>query len=72
MTKTNFQKIALYILQVILTALASAGIAILQSYLETHGVPTGPVISPENTGVIGGAVASGRIAINQFKNNCIL
>lgn len=70
--KQNLKKITSYLLQVILTALASAGIALLQSYIESHGVNAGPVINPENTGLIGGVVASARIGIKNIKNVCII
>ena len=51
--KQKILKILSYILQVILTALASAGIALLQNYLSTHGVNAGPDLNTENTGIIG-------------------
>ena len=70
--KTNIQKIGLYVLQVVLTALASAGIALLQSYLQTHGVEAGPNLNVENTATIGGIVASGKVAISQFRSSCII
>lgn len=68
--KSNIQKIGLYVLQVVLTALASAGIALLQSYLQTKGVNAGPTLNVENTGIIGGALATGKVAVSHFKNNC--
>jgi hypothetical protein len=70
--KTNLKKIGLYVLQVVLTALASAGIALLQSYLETHGVNAGPTLNPENTATIGGLVASGKVAVSHFRNSYLL
>lgn len=70
--KQNFKKVCLYVLQVVLTALASAGIALLQGYLQARGVNAGPTLNIEDTGVIGGVVASGKIAISNLKANCFL
>lgn len=70
--KKKILKIVMYILQIVLTALASAGIALLQSYVQAHGVDMGVTLNPESTGAIGGTVASGRIAWSNFKNNSFL
>lgn len=70
--KQKIYKILNYVLQIVLTALASAGIALLQNYLESKGVKAGDTLDPQNTGVIGSAVAGIKIAINNFKNNMIV
>lgn len=70
--KQKFYKILNYLLQVILTALASAGIALLQNYLESKGVKAGETLDPQNTGIIGSAVAGVKIAWNNFKNNLLV
>jgi len=68
--KTKFMKVMSYVLQVVLTSLASAGIALLQSYIESKGVNMGPTLTPENTAIVGGAVASTKVAIQSIRNNC--
>jgi len=70
--KQKIYKILNYVLQIVLTALASAGIALLQNYLESKGVKAGDTLDPQNTGVIGSAVAGIKIAINNFKNSMIV
>jgi hypothetical protein len=61
----------MYILQIFLTALASALIAMLQNYLSAHaGVPGGQ-INPNDTGAIGGVLSSGHIAYKSFKSKFI-
>lgn len=66
--KQKMSKILSYLLQVILTALASAGIALLQNYLMNHGVNAGVELNPTDTGIIGSAVASSRIALSNLRN----
>lgn len=65
--KQKFLSIAKYILQIILTALASAGIALLQQWIESHGVNIGPQINPQDTGIIGGTVSGASIAWRNLK-----
>ena len=60
---------SLYIGQIVLTALVSAIIALLQNYLSTHtGVPQDS-INPVHTGAIGGIVSSGHVGYKYFKSN---
>jgi hypothetical protein len=70
--KEKLLKLCGYLLQVVLTALASAGIALLQNYLTTKGVPAGAEINPTETGAIGSMIASARIAISNIKFNSTL
>ncbi len=46
-----------FFIHVLLTALTSAIIAMLQSYIASHGVDAGPTIKPENTAIIGGGLS---------------
>lgn len=58
---------ALYIGQILLTAMASAIIAMLQNWLATHtGTPTHQ-ISPENTATIGGVISTGHMSFKAIK-----
>lgn len=64
--KQNLKQGGLYILQIILTALASALIALLQNWLAAHGAHTGQTISPENTAVIGGGISAAAPSLHRF------
>lgn len=54
----NYKESLKYILQILFTALASALIAVLQSYIKIHGIEAGPIIQPEDTAVIGASVSA--------------
>lgn len=56
--ETKIKEITKYILHIFLTALVSALIAVLQSYIKTHGIDAGPTIQPENTAMIGAGVGA--------------
>jgi len=67
--KEKIWKILNYLSQVVLTALISAMIALLQNWLSTRGASVDIQLNTENTGVIGAIVASGKIALNNIKNS---
>ena len=67
--KEKIKKILSYLLQVVLTALASAMIAMLQNYVQTKGVEVGPSLDVADTSLIGGVLASGKVAISNLKKN---
>jgi hypothetical protein len=69
--KDEIIKILKYILQIVLTALASAGIAILQQYIQSKGVHAGPTLDISNTGEVGATVASAKIVWSQVRSNLI-
>lgn len=56
-------------MQVVLTALASAVIAMLQNYVQAKGVEVGPSLDIADTGLIGGVLASGKVAISNIRKN---
>lgn len=66
--KQRLEKASLWILQVILTALASAGVALLQHYIETHGVNAGPAIDPANTAAIGSVISGAHVSIKAMRS----
>ena len=65
----NLRTISLYIGQIILTALASALIALLQNYISAHTGTPADSISVPHTATIGGIVSSGHVAYKSFKAN---
>lgn len=67
--KEKIKKILSYLLQVVLTALASAIIAMLQNYVQAKGVEVGPSLDVADTSLIGGVLASGKVAISNIKKN---
>lgn len=56
--RENFRKGGMFILQIILTALASAAVAFLQHWIEAHGVPAGPLLEPGKTAAIGAGIST--------------
>ena len=66
----KLKTVGLYILQVILTAIASALIALLQNYLQAHGGDGSGSLSVLHTGAIGTISGSGVVAFNHLKNKC--
>lgn len=67
--KTTLKTGALYLGQIILTAIASALIALLQNYVASHtGVPA-EHISPEKTSLIGTTLGTARVSYIHIKNN---
>lgn len=54
----NYKETGKYILHVLLISTISAIIAMLQSYVQTHGIETLPVIHPENTAIIGAGIGA--------------
>lgn len=69
--KEKIIKILKYLGQIILTALASAGIALLQQWIEQHGIQTGATLDTKNTSLVGGTVASIKIMWNHYKGSLI-
>lgn len=65
--KAKALKIGAYLMQVILTALVSAIIALLQNYLASKGVNAGGTISPAETGAIGSILSSASIALKKTR-----
>lgn len=66
--KQKILKVLKYLLNIILTALASAGIALLQNYLQSKGASADVTLSVNDTGILGGVIASLRIAIQNIRN----
>src|SRR5574343_121554 len=65
--KKNFLLIGKYLLQVILTAIASALVALLQNYLATHTGNSMPELNPEHVAKVGGILSTTKIAFNHYK-----
>lgn len=63
----NLKKAGGYILQILVTAIASAFVAILQNYIATHGIHAEPLINPTTTATIGAGLSSGHMAIKITK-----
>lgn len=61
----------LYIGQIILTAIVSALIAMLQGWLQTHGMPAQNLVIPAHAAAIGGISSSGIVAYNHTKGTFI-
>ncbi len=63
---------SIYLGHIILTALASAGIALLQNYLATHGHNVGPQINAGETAQIGTVLSGGKILMSQWKARILI
>ena len=67
--KEKLKTATLYAGQIILTALASAIIAMLQNYLSAHTGAPADSINPTHTAAIGGIISSGHVGYKYFKAN---
>ena len=62
--KSKLEKFSKEFASIALTALASAGIAMLQNYLKTNGIECGATLDPANTSAIGGGIAGAKMVLN--------
>ena len=60
----------IYLFQILLTALASALLAVLQDYIARHTGANQIQINPAQTGQIGAVLGSARVAYIHFKTFC--